>query len=253
MTDNPTPLDPDEITCRKCLANPGEVCRQPNGDKARTIHAVRRRDAADGNPPAVSPVKTPSKMRTKPKTSSTFDSDKASAAGRKSAQERRRRRAEAEAALEAKREEAQRRKVEEEAERLAADALRFERDRAILKRHVLDGALKAYAKLIEGLDGLQRVELDDDGRPCLTPREFVNARGDRGVRDVPDVRGAYSAEHVERIAKVAASALNSLRLEEGKPTGINRNEGGDQVAEALGEAGVRDLVEWASQNLRESS
>lgn len=242
------PLDPDEVRCPKCGADPGDVCRQPNGDRARTIHVLRRR-AVDDPPPAARPAKTPHRTRDKPPDSSTFTSETASAAARKSAQERRRRRAEAAAQVEAKREAAEREAIELEAERLARDAVQYDRDRAILRRHTLDAASKAYERLLEGLDGLQVVKLDEDGRPISRPVETVDRNGRQVVRNLPDVRGAYSSDTVERLAKIAASTLVSLRLEEDKPTGITRQTGDTGAADKLGEAGVAELIAWASENL----
>lgn len=248
MTD-PTPLDPDEVTCPRCTSGPGVPCRRPNGDKSPTIHVARRRNAAAGitGPSASSPRR--SKIREKPAGASTFDSKSATAAAKKSAQTRARRKAELAAKREAARERLEAEALEAEAVKLAEDASRFSRDRAILRRQTLDAASLAYTRLIEGLEGLQRVAVDQDGRPEVVAQEYEDREGRRRNRMVPDVRGAYPSSTVERLAKVAASTLLSLRLEEGKPSGIleNRQDGG--AAEVLGSAGVDELLAWAGENL----
>jgi hypothetical protein len=248
MTD-PTPLDPDEVACPRCASGPGVPCRRPNGDKSPTIHVARRRNAAAGikAPPASSPREP--KIREKPPGSSSFTKESAAAAARKSAQTRARRKAEAAAAREAARERLEREALEAEAQKLAEDAVRFSRDRAILRRQTLDAASLSYTRLIEGLEGLQRIQVDSDGRPVTVAEEYEDREGRTRTRMVADLRGAYPASVVERLAKVAASTLLSLRLEEGKPSGILENRQDTGAAEVLGAAGVDELLQWASSNL----
>jgi hypothetical protein len=268
MTDA-TPLDPDEVRCRKCGSNPGEVCRYPNGDRARAVHAIRRRDAANGGTPAQpenDPQRPtiddlPAKIREKAAGSSTFTSESASAAAKRSAQERRRRRAEAAAQVEAKREQAQREALEQEAEALARDAVRYDRDRALLKRQTLDAAGKAYTRLIDGLEHLRRPRgFDADGKPETDTIEtyrikegkrerVLEADGTPATHEEVAIVGAYDAGTLERLAKIAASTLISLRLEEDKPTGITRDDGRETAADVLGAAGVDELLSWAKGNL----
>jgi hypothetical protein len=252
-TDNPAPLDPDEVECPKCLAPPTVPCRQPNGHRSRTVHMARRHAAARGERtvPRANLTQRPAPKKRKAQ-GGTFNPETASAAARKSAQARKRRAAEAAAQIEAKREEAERIALENEAVKLAEDAVRYAKDRAIVRRQVLDAALKAHARLIESLEGLQVVKLDEDGRPELAAIELdeQDSEGRPKVRHVPDVRGAYSAATIERLAKVAASTLNGLRLEEGKATGIQGNDA--STSAVLGEAGVEELLEYARKNLPQS-
>lgn len=252
MTDEPTPLDPDQVACRKCHADPGEVCRRPNGDKSPTVHVVRRRDAAAGGVPAhpADSAQRP-KLRDKPAGSSTFTSETASAAAKASAQERRRRAAEIAAAAEEKRAAAEAAALEEQAEALALDSVRHELDRRLVRAQALKATRLAAARLIEGLEGLQVVELDGDRRPVTRPIEYEDERtGKTKTREVPDVRGAYSAATLERLAKVYTTTLQALRLEEGKPTGIHENrDGGDSALDVLGETGFEELIAFARDNL----
>ena len=234
-------LDPDQVPCPRCGMGPGQVCRQPDGNRARAIHAARRR-AADA-PPA-----NPTQTRHGGKR---FDSASASAAARRSAQERRRRAAENAAAVEAARAQAEADALEAEAQQLAADATRYARDRAILRRKVLDAAQLATTRLVESLEGLERAQVDDDGRVVRTAVERPDRNGVPRQIEVPDMRGWASADTVERLARSASLTLNSLRLEEGKPTGIERHEGTGGTAATLGEAGVSELIAWAAGNLRD--
>lgn len=243
MTDDPTPLDPDQVACPRCGAGVAVPCHTPTGAKARTIHVERRRLAAAGGTKQTQPPANPGPTR---RGKSPATPEGRSKGGRKSAQDRRRRRAEQEAAVEAAQEEALREEAQRNAVRLAEDAVRFANDRAILRRQTLDAATRAAGRLLEALDGLQVVKLDEDGRPLTTPIERTDRDGRIRTIHVPDVRGAYSADTVERLAKVAASTLNSLRLEEGKPTGIQRNE---DAGVTLDQASVDELLSWASANL----
>lgn len=231
----PTPLDPDQVRCRRCGQEPGSPCRQPNNAVAREIHVVRRRDAVNGGPPppVAKPKRRPGKSNLTPA---------ARAKGNKaSAQARRRRAAELAAEVEAARVEAAREAIEREAAKLAEDASRYARDRAVLRRHVLDGAARSYERLLESLRDVRRVQLDDDGRVVTEPIEHW--KGDRLIRvETPIVRGGWEPADVERIAKVAAAALNSLRLEEGKPTGIERVEGPESDLQSLD---LDELVRYA--------
>lgn len=259
MTDTPTPLDPDEVACPKCEAPAGSVCLTPTGRKSRTIHVERRRAAA-GEPDNRSQVeRKPRSTRTR---KSPATPEGRSKGGKTAAQARRRRRAEQEAAIAEETERKLREEAEANAVRLAEDAVRYADDRALLKRQTLDAARSAATRLLESLDGLRRpAGFDDQGKPRTVPVElFTTEKGKRvrvleqdgtpAVRDEIDVVGWYGADTVERLAKVAASTLNSLRLEEGKATGIEERRGPNPV-EALGEAGVDELLEWAARNLRD--
>lgn len=246
MTDKPAPLDPDEVACPKCEAPAGSPCRQPNGERARAIHVPRRRLALNGG----HKINRPAPKRNPRAGDSPATAEGRSKGGKIAQQNRRRRKAELAAAIAEQIEQEEQRAIKERADALAADAARYATDRAVLRRHVLDATTKAYEQLIAGLDGIQRVEVDADGRPQVTAQEYEDNEGRTRTRIVPDVRGAYSASHVERLAKIAASTINSLRLEEGKPTGITETQSGT-VAAQLGEAGVTELLTWAEQNLGE--
>lgn len=251
--DSPNALDPDEVVCPKCHALPNEVCRKPSGERAPSIHLARRRAAAAGQVTPADPAPPPQRpRRTKPEGSATFDSATASAAARKSAQERRRRANEAAAAVEAARETAQREAIEAEAVKLAEDAVAYQRDRALVRRQVLDTTRKAFERLQESLDGMETVKLDRDGRPETTVVERTDREGRPRNVTIPDVRGAFPAKTIESLAKVAASTLQNLRLEEGKATEIHG--GGTSPADVLGETGVDDLLRYAEAKLpREGS
>ena len=238
MTEQLEPLDPDLAYCTRCKAEPGDVCRTPRGEQAASIHAERRRRAAAG----LDRVDRPRTGVTPP------PADARSKGGKATAQARRRRKAELAAETEQRRADLERAALEREADALAADAARYANDRAKLRRKVLDGASIAYDRLIESLEGLERVKVDDEGKPYTRAEEYEDRDGRTRQREVPDVRGAYSAATAERIAKVAASALVSLRLEEGKPTGITELATG-QASEVLGAAGVDELLAWAGANL----
>lgn len=252
MTDHSQPLDPDEITCRTCDAAPGEVCRQPNGRKAREIHVQRRRDAAAGNRPQ------PTDKR-EPRGPSPATPEGRSKGGRRTAQERKRRASEIAAAVEEQRAQAEAAAIEEEARKLAEDASRYARDRAELRRLTLSNALKGAERLGEAIRDLRRVELDDEGKPKTTPVEVFDKEGmpvydkagDRVIREELIVRGYVSARDVETLSKAAAQQLASVRLEEGKPTGILEQQGAGQTRDLLGEAGVRELIEFAARELGE--
>lgn len=244
-----TSLDPDQVACPTCHAAAGVPCHTPTGAKSRTIHVARRRLAAnpDHDRPTTEQRKTPrAKARPGQKPPPATRASRAKG-GRKASQDRKRRRAEQAAAIEAETERKLREEAHANAVRLAEDAVRFEKDRAILKRQTLDAAGAAATRLVEALAGLQIVKLDDEGRPLTRPVETTDRDGRPRITHVPDVRGAYSASTVERLAKVAASTLNSLRLEEGKPTAHTRNSGDDDPA--LERASVEELIEWASANL----
>lgn len=231
-----TPLDPDQVPCPRCGARAGVACRQPSGERAKAIHVARRR-AANPTPPAPDRNRTP-----RGNNPNGPPMDARARGGRAAQQARRRRKAELAASVEAQRVAAETAALEAEAAKLAEDASRYARDRAVLRRHVLDGAALAYERLVESLTHIERVVLDDDGRPLTTPVERTDRAGNLRTEEVPDKRGAWSTDQVERLAKVAASALVSLRLEEGKPTGIERLEG---PAGDLSDADVDDLIRIA--------
>ncbi len=254
----PDPLDPDLVRCPKatCPAGPGEVCRTPSGKKAARIHPERRRLAAAGGVERsrANVEQTSGKSKPVPATKASR-----SKGGKAASQARRRRRAEIEAQAEQLRVEEERRVAAEHAEQLAQDALRYTRDRATLKRHVLDSALKAHERLVESLVHLHApAGYDEEGRPRTKPVELfttergvrkrvVDADGTPAVREEPDVVGYWSVQQVESLAKAAGAALNSLRLEEGKATGITAETSG--AAANLGDEGVAKLIEYAQQNL----
>lgn len=261
MTEStPAPLDPDEVTCPKCGAQAAEICRQPNGDPARTVHLLRRRLAAGETAPPAKTPQPPTRKGGKPKGSSTFDSASASEAARKSAQTRRRRAAEAAAATEAKVVAAEAAAIDEQATKLAEDAVRFAKDRAIVKRQTLDATQLATTRLVEALTHLRRPRsFDQLGKPAVEKLEafhtvkgvrlpLFDADGDRVIDERPDLVGYYSVDQIAALAKAHAAILVSLRLEEGKATEISGSDGLD-VASVLGDAGVGDLVKWAEQNL----
>lgn len=242
----PTPLDPDEVACPRCKVAAHVPCQTAAGRKSRTIHLERRRATVEQ--PAAKRRQPPATRESRAK------------GGKATGQARRRRRAEQDAAIAAAEEAALRERAEQNAARMAADAVRYADDRALLRRQTLDAAARSTTRLLESLDNLRRPRgFDDDGKPTTVPvelfttekgirRRVVEADGTPAVREEIDVVGWYPADTVERLAKVAASTLNSLRLEEGKATGIEERRGPDPV-EALGEAGVDELLEWAHRNL----
>lgn len=255
--DTPEHLDPDEVTCPRCGAAPGDVCRKPTGDRAPTIHAARRREAT--RDPANPTKHQRGTRRGGSKTgggsdASRFDTDRARKAQQKAAQSRRRRRAELDAQRERAREQAEADAIREEAERLAADAARYARDRERLRRKVLDTAIDAYDTAHKAIGGVQRVELDDEGRAVQVPVEYDTPGGDRRVKLVPDVRGAYTADNALKLVQAAGLALDKLRLEEGQPTGHTHHTGGaptESVADQLGREGVAELIGFASTFLND--
>lgn len=238
------PLDPDQVPCRRCGSPAGEVCRQPDGSVARSIHVARRRDAAGGGDPVpdAKPKRTP-----RPGKSNLTDEARRKGA-QKSAQERRRRKAELSAQVEARRAAAEQAAIDAEAQALAEDAARYAKDRAVLRRLTLTNAVKVSTRLEEHLDALKRVPVDEGGRVETIPVEHRTKDGIPYVVETADVRGWASVEDVERLAKAAAQTLNSVRLEEGKPTGIEEQRGG-AAADRLGDVGVADLIEYARRTL----
>jgi hypothetical protein len=257
----PPPLDADEVVCPHCQAGVAQVCRKPNGDRAEAVHVARRRLAAAGG--TVKPTK-PARKRAPGKSPATAEGR--SKGGKAAAQARRRRRAEINARAEQMKADALKAAEEQAAANLADDAIRYDTDRAILRRHVLDAAALATARLVEGLAHTRRPRgFDDEGLPAVkgvevfrvekgVRRRVVDADGTPAVEEVVDMVGWWGTSDVERLGKIAAQALVSLRLEEGKPTGITETQGnGGATAEILGEAGVDDLVAWATRNLRPGS
>lgn len=248
MTDEPLEpeVGPDEIKCRKCGADEGDVCRQPNGKVAASIHVVRRRDAERAN-------RTPSEPRPSPGTS-----EGRSRGGKRAAQERRRRKSELAAQVEAKRVAAENAAIENEAERLAADAARYATDRNLLRRATLENALASAGALGECLRDLRRLELDAEGFPKTQGVEVFDRKtglpvfdpsGERVIEQVPIVKGYTTPQNVETLSKAAAQQLVSVRLEEGKPTGIHEHLGDGGASKILGDAGVRELLEFAERHL----
>lgn len=252
------PLDPDQTACPKCQADPGDVCRQPNGRKARTVHDARRKAAR--NPHRA----TPPAKRPKPPNAGNLTAADRAKGGKATAQARRRRRAELEAAAEAKRAEAEAAAIDTEAERVAADAARYAKDRQRVQRRVLDATAAVAERTVDAAENMLRpAGYDDDGRPRTAKVEAytVNRRtGERTrvvdptgapvVEERPDLIGYHSPEDVDRLTRALGSVVNALRLEEGKPTGITRDDtAGASAVDKLGEAGVEELVEWAARNL----
>lgn len=250
----PEPLDPDQVKCPvpSCLAPIAHPCVTPAGAKSRTVHMPRRRLAARGG---VEPSKADQKRE--PTNPAGPPASARSKGGKATAQARRRRKAEIEAQLEQQRVEAEQRALEAQAAALAEDAARYARDRAMLRRQVLDAGVRAHEILLEGIRDRKRVVLDSDQRATTTPVEVFDEYGERMrnpetgdvvTREVTDVRGYVTTADLERLAKVAASTLNSLRLEEGKPTGITQDNSGSAAAGLLGEAGVEELLKYAEQH-----
>lgn len=265
MTDDQR-LDPDEVWCPRCHEGPGTVCRTPGGARSRSVHLERRRRAADGvrgplDPaqPATAPQR-PTRKGGKPAGSSTFTSETAAAAAKRAAQERRRRRNEADAALEAAREKAQREAVEAEAQQLADDAVQWQKDRALVRRQILDAAAGTASRLNEAVAGLRRPRgFDDHGQPLTVTVEQYEVKNGRKIRvfdedgnpvneEQVDVIGWYSVDHVVNLSKALTSAHNALRLEEGKATEIH-GDTGTHPADVLGEAGTAELLAAANRLL----
>lgn len=215
-----TPKDPDEITCPRCHSGPGVICRMPSGRKSPRIHAERRYAA---NPQA----------RPKYPTTSPATAEGRSKGGKRSGEKRRSRRstiadyvaqARADAILDA-------------ADNLAADAVRYDRERMALKAMTLEAARKAAARLIEALEGYWRVELDDDGKPKYENVEMTGKDGRPTVARILARRGSYSPDDLKALTVAARQTLEMLRLEEGSAT--SRQE---LVSGEIG-AGLRDLAD----------
>lgn len=249
MTDDLEPdeeLDPDQIACRKCGSPVGEVCRQPNGKVAASIHAIRRRDANRGNRSTSEPRPSPATAEGRSK------------GGKAAAQERRRRKSELSAQVEARRAAAEQAAIEAQAEALAIDAARYAVDRAKLRRATLDNALGAAVALGETIRDLAKLELDDEGKVKTTPVEVFDRKtglpvfdkdGERVMDQEPIRKGYTRPGDVETLSKAAAQQLASVRLEEGRPTGIEQRIGEGSARELLGDVGVRELLEFAESHL----
>lgn len=256
MSETPAPLDADEVACPKstCLADPGIPCRTPSGKKAARIHPERLRLAAAGGIHDHDQANDKRGTGTPRKSPGTKASR--SKGGKAAAQARRRRRSEIEARAEQLRVEEERKAAEAEAQRLAEDAIRYSKDRALVKRNLLDVTLRSSEALLEAIRDRKRVVLDEEGRARTTPVEVFDDYGVRVrhpeteepiTREVVDVRGYVSAADLDRLAKVLASSVTTLRLEEGKATGITEERTGG--AAALGDEGVAKLIEYAQANL----
>lgn len=231
-------LDPDQVKCPRCLAQPGKPCQTRMGRRAQTIHAARKNAT---RPDHEQTPKPGAKGRR-------FTSEEASAAAKKAAQSRRRRTSELEALAEQRRVELERQALEDEADRLARDASRYARQRAALKARVLDVATAAFDAAHEALTHIRRTVVDDEGRIVTVVKEItvVDQRtGEKGLEqiEVPDVRGYASPKDAQALMLAAGTSLDKLRLEEDKPTGIHRNERGDgDLVEKLGTEGVEKLL-----------
>lgn len=257
MTDTPAPLDPDQVECPTCTANVGEVCLAPSGRKSRTVHMARRRAAVAGQ--------VHRRRREQPRDrrgSSPATPEGSSKGGKVTAQNRRRRKAEIAAAAEAEKERLEHEAMQAKAEQLASDAVKYAEDRQLVRRQALDNAYKAGERLGEALTHLKRPKgYDEDGKPITEPVEkfhivkgkrapLFDIDGERVIDERPEIVGHWSVAEVESLAKSASVALNALRLEEGKPTGILEQQGdGTRPADVLGEAGVDDLIEFAQRHL----
>ena len=251
MTD-PAPLDPDEVACPRCHAAAAIECRRPDGSKSNHVHAARRAAAVKLSSP------NPTQPADKPKRKSPATPEGRRKAAATQAQNRRRRRAEIAAEIEAARAKAEAEATADEARRLTEDAAAYTRDRAALRRKALDAADASVVALLESLRDRRRVRLDEHGKPrtikveLFDPRTKLPAFGPDGQRllaDEADEVGAVDEGQIERLAKVWTATLGALRLEEGKPTGIFEQTGAGGVADVLGDAGVDELVAWASKNL----
>lgn len=261
MTDEQLPnLDPDQVECPvpSCLAEIGHPCTTPTGAKSRTVHMPRRRAAAAGQLHRRAP--RAQRGSSNPGTSSLTPSAR-SKGGKVTAQNRARRKAEAAAAAEAEVERLELEAITREAETLAADSVRYTRDRLLVKRQTLDAAQLAADRLVEGLRHMRRPKgFDEDGVALTKPVEVyrtvrgkkVRERDEQGnpvTEDVLDLVGHYRISDLEGLAKVATATLNAIRLEEGKPTGILEQQGATQGAQLLGELGIAELLKVAGEIL----
>lgn len=237
MTDTPSPLDPDLVACPRCSAEPGVVCREPNGRKAKRLHAARRVAATGQRPPprATAPDGPSREARSK--------------GGKATAEAR----AEARRLFEQLLGRVRARELEERAGELAEDALRWDRDRMTVRRLVLDAALVASSTFVESLEGYRRVRLDpESGRPVM-----VAVEGPRGVTMQPDYRGGgWGPDDVKATAAAYSTAIEKLRLEEGSATSRSEHvsrPGGqptdDELAElARAEAEARAVIEQSRRS-----
>lgn len=258
MSEEPIPLDPDEVKCPRCKSAPSVPCVTAAGAKSRTVHMERRRLAATGKREQPRAKRSTTGSRKSPGT------PEGRSKGAKAAnQARARRRAEAAALAEQMREEAEAEALAREAQSLAEDAVKYDKDRAVVRRQTLTAAQLAGERLVEGLTHMNRPRsFDENGMPSTRTEEVyrtvkgkrvreTDADGTPTTREVPDNVGWYTVDKLEALAKVAAATLNAVRLEEGKPTGILRNQGdtGRDPAEVLGAAGIRELAAFAVENL----
>jgi hypothetical protein len=239
------PLDPDQVKCPRCYAEAGKPCRTPAGSRAQKLHAARR--LATRPDDEQTPKRSPH--------GHSFTSEQATEAAKKAAQSRRRRKSELEAEAERLRVELEREKLEQEAARLARDASRYADQRAKLKARVLDVAVVAFEATHEALTHQRVIKMDADGRPVMIPKEVTEIDRDGNIEtkivDVPDVRGYATAKDAASLMAAAAAALDKVRLEEDKPTGIHRNESREldplsaKLADELGHEGVEKLIATA--------
>lgn len=233
------PLDPDEVACPQCGAPTGTVCTTPTGNRAKTVHAARRRAATGADPKQPGPKKSPGTAEGRSK------------GGRAAAERRAEDRATVAAIVGQVRADALIAAARQRGEAAAA----WDDDRMALKRLVLDEALEAWGTLLEATKGVQRVQLDEDtGRPLRIPVERVNADGDPlPPRYEPDVRGAWSTAKLRDLATVAGITLDKVRLEEGSATSRHEQLNGtpgEGLAE-LGDKPLRAFVDTARSALDE--
>lgn len=235
-------LDPDEVTCPTCNADPGAVCTTPTGARSKTVHAARRRAAAaapaDERPASVAVRKPRGKGKPPPATR------ESRAKGARAANEAKRARIAEVRELVG---EIRARAIVERAETLAANAVRFDQDRMLVKRLALDATIVAGATFVEALEGYRRLRLDEEGRPIVVSVETDEVDHD-GRRKPPrrqlDTRGAFSPDDVKALAVAWGVSLDKLRLEEGSST--SRSE---HVFEpgALSKMDTAQLVELAGR------
>ena len=228
MTD--TPLDPDQVTCPRCHAEPGQVCRDPHGKRTRRVHAARRA-AAGGKPETPNPGTRESRSK----------------AGKATAARRRKDRATVAAVVG----EARARALLARAEELGADAVKWDADRMTLKRLVLDTALGTWSQLGAAVEAYKRVQLGEDDRPLKLPVEVTTMTDDgkggqverREIREVLDVRGSYGPDDVKALATAAGIALDKVRLEEGSATSRSEVVGAHEPLTGLSDAELKAFAD----------
>lgn len=233
MSDTPN-LDPDEVTCPRCGAAPGDVCRTPTGRRAKRIHDDRRTATRGTHEATRAPKGPPATDETRRKG--------ASAGGRATARKRAARREQ----IEQTREELEAEALAAEAAKLAEDAARWMRDEQNLRRRVLDVAGTAWARAGQALEDLREVVLDDNGRPQYVPNESPDGPPLR-----LETRGAWSTRDAKDLMTTAAIALDKVLKLEGAADATIRHTGGIEVTrngpdpDLLDDDALRGLLERA--------